>query len=229
MKFLILLLLCVSSAHAESYTELKAIIARKSLSWQYEETAAKYDVFAIDGILRYDADVWKAGFEPAGIDTTTNSSALSDFEANYKTTANYAVGIAQPPFAVGTTLFAGNCSSGTVTKGTSQAFDFYVDSTTYPNGAYSNGFILIAGNAIVGDYFKLQAVDVSGALTGKAGLILGNPVIRWMVNPNAAIDVSTTYAKLFPAGVTLRLTYYSTAGVLGSDVTVGMNYRLHKP
>lgn len=205
----------------ESYTAWKSTVQALGLSIRCAAIGSTKFLVGIDA----NSIDWETSLDLVNGD----ANDINDFNAIFLSSCNKPSGDPTQPFAIGTTLFAGNSSSGTVTKGTSQAIDFYLDSTTYPNGAYSNGFILISGNAIVGDYFKLQAIDVSGALTGHAGAVLGTPVIRWMVNPNAAIDVSTVYAKLFPPGVTLRLTYYSTAGILGSDVTVGMNYRLHKP
>lgn len=70
-----------------TYTQLKAIIIQKGLFWQYVEDDIKYDIFAVDLNVKYDATVWKAGFEPLG-DTTQNTNNRNDFETNFKASAN---------------------------------------------------------------------------------------------------------------------------------------------
>jgi len=73
------------------YTDLKSIIAAKSLLWQYNEFTETYHVFAVDGTVTYGTRLYKPGFEP--VDCTSCAADTTDFETNYKSGANEPVGV----------------------------------------------------------------------------------------------------------------------------------------
>lgn len=72
------------------YSDLKSIIASKSLLWQYEELEDRYLVYAVDGFIRHEAIIYKAGAGVGGIDASQEAANILDFESNYKSTANMA-------------------------------------------------------------------------------------------------------------------------------------------
>lgn len=63
----------------------------KSLTLQYEDEGPNYLIFALDENIVYFTTIYKSGFEPSGFsagDITDNDTYRSDFETNYKPTAN---------------------------------------------------------------------------------------------------------------------------------------------
>lgn len=74
------------------YPDLKALIAKKNLAWQYEERSTRYIVFAVDGPLIYKSIIHKSNSGLGGLDLAEELANQTDFEDNYKTAANTAVG-----------------------------------------------------------------------------------------------------------------------------------------
>lgn len=62
-----------------TWTDLKALVTAKTLNFQYRDDSANYYVFAQEGVVVYSTVIKKES--PANSDQT-------DFEANYKPTAN---------------------------------------------------------------------------------------------------------------------------------------------
>lgn len=75
------------------WDDLKGVVDSKQLNIQYTEDSLRYDIFAVDGTVKYRTVIWKAGSEP--VDSVLGSVNLeqiandrSDFETNYKSDAN---------------------------------------------------------------------------------------------------------------------------------------------
>lgn len=71
-----------------AYSDIKSTVIAKNLSLQYNETNKNYRVFAVDGTILYQTEVWKAGHEPDGLDEAQNALDRADFEATYKNVSN---------------------------------------------------------------------------------------------------------------------------------------------
>ncbi len=71
-----------------TYTDLKNLILDNRLFWQYQEFNERYDIFSANSETEYLSIVWKSGFEPKGVDVGQNTTDRTDFETNYKDTAN---------------------------------------------------------------------------------------------------------------------------------------------
>jgi len=72
----------------KSWADLKALVSAKEIEFQYHETTEKYFIFAFENSLVYFVDIHKAGYEPAGINISQNTADRTDFENNYKASAN---------------------------------------------------------------------------------------------------------------------------------------------
>ena len=71
-----------------AYSDLKDMVTAKSLAWQFNEDDKKYYVFAVDGEVLYQSEIWKSGKEPRGINSVQNEQDILDFEQKYKALAN---------------------------------------------------------------------------------------------------------------------------------------------
>lgn len=208
-----------------TYADLKAIIAKKNLAWQYDEDADKISVWALDGIARYGCELWKIGKEAGGINVTQNAADLAEFNANYKSVSNYAIGHRSYAFATGDFDFAGDGVLASVPKGTLANIDYKILSSAFPNGVYLNGGEMMTQNAVLGDWIDVAIVD-KDSVTYPAGTILKTYIRKWYVDPVKSLSVKTPYAGLIPASMYIRIRYTSVGTVL--DPQVAINYFLHR-
>ena len=71
-----------------TYSFFKTVTNAKKLSWQYIEEDVRYNVFSVDANVQYIAVIYKSGFEPLGMDIVAEAANRTDFETNFKNTAN---------------------------------------------------------------------------------------------------------------------------------------------
>lgn len=90
-----------------------------------------------------------------------------------------------------------------------------------------DGAVLIAIGAALGDYITCQVVDKDNVIGYGAGVVLGQYVTNWYMNP--AVSVQLNFKSSYPAkifgGLYLRIKYHSVGA---SNVEVIINYILHK-
>lgn len=73
----------------QRWTELKAMVASKSLILQYDEGSDVYSIFAIDDKIVYSTNIWKLNFpNPPDYSQATNDADKTDFETNFKAGGN---------------------------------------------------------------------------------------------------------------------------------------------
>lgn len=73
----------------KSWTNLKTLLGSpKNLSLQYHEYTYYYHVFTAEVGTEYFNEIWKDTSQVKGIDVTQNNIDKTDFEDNYKSTAN---------------------------------------------------------------------------------------------------------------------------------------------
>lgn len=82
-----------------NYDDFKSILKSKYLIWQYTSfpnvaSPINYFVFAQDGPLTYFTTIWFAGYEPLNSDTVAMAASKTNFETNYKSTANSSLQVA---------------------------------------------------------------------------------------------------------------------------------------
>lgn len=70
-----------------NWTALKSLVASKTLSMQYDDTGATYEIFAIDDKVVYLAILY-TGAVPDGFDQSQNDADKADFLADYQPTCN---------------------------------------------------------------------------------------------------------------------------------------------
>jgi hypothetical protein len=75
-----------------TYDEFKLIALKKKSFWQHIEHADTYEVFAIDGPIKYSATVYKV-FEGKGVDPVAEAANLEDYETNYLPDSNRPIDI----------------------------------------------------------------------------------------------------------------------------------------
>lgn len=72
------------------YSDFKNLTVSKNLNWQHEEFVNRYDIWAWDGLHKYETTIYKSNATIIGLNTSQEAADLSDFETNYKPRANMA-------------------------------------------------------------------------------------------------------------------------------------------
>ena len=92
---------------------------------------------------------------------------------------------------------------------------------------FITGGTLSTLNSQFGDFINLQVVDIDNILGLGANTILGQYCTSWYLRDDSQeqFNESTNYPAKILAGLYLRLVYHSFGS---SDITVIINYRLHK-
>lgn len=209
-----------------TYSDLKALVAKKNLAWQYEESASTYRVFAVDSGVEYSTVLYKAPITVGGLDSTEEAANTADFEAHYKVLANFPIGNRNYPFSTPDFVFNGSGILATAAKNSTTNVDFKIPGAL-GTFQYLNGAVIITDKAVFGDWAGAVVVDVDNLLGYGAGFVLANYVTRWYINPSKAMDIETSYAGKVPAGMYIRVVYHSVGTV--DDVGIAINYRLHTP
>ena len=74
------------------WTDLKSLSGKKSLVLQYDEDDAAYRIFSVEGPIVYTGDIWKVevpwSIIQSGYTQEQNDNDKSDWETNYKASAN---------------------------------------------------------------------------------------------------------------------------------------------
>lgn len=82
----------------KSWTNFRKLLngETKILKVQYEDETPRYWIFALDGVIFYETEIFKAGFEPEGSSPEQlgqNTADRNDFEANWKVDANRQIAV----------------------------------------------------------------------------------------------------------------------------------------
>jgi hypothetical protein len=80
-----------------TYSELKSIVAAKSLYFQHYENTKQYLIWSLDDMIVYKTIIWKDGCCPIDQDPATMSANIVDFESNYKSISNQSLNQKQQP------------------------------------------------------------------------------------------------------------------------------------
>lgn len=90
-----------------------------------------------------------------------------------------------------------------------------------------DGAVLIALSSSLGDTVSCQVVDVNNVLGYGAGVVLGQYVTSWYMNPQASVQLNfkSSYPAKIYGGLFLRLKYNSVGN---TPVEIIVNYILHK-
>ena len=201
------------------YDTFKVCVTSKSLDWQYIERADWYEIFTFDGNIKYETRVYKSSDNVAGLDWDTEETYKTDFEGVYKSSANKPTGIKLNPYAVGSVEFQGVGKSTTVTAGDTQNLDLKVTS----GDRLFNGGMLYTTNAVIGDWIKVQIVDVDNILGYGSDYVVKTFIQKYYVFPGHVMTVKTPYAGKVLENLYIRMQYKSTGG---TNVGLAVNYFL---
>lgn len=199
-----------------SWADMASIVNSKSLALQYYETKDDYLIWAIDHTITYTYLIWKLGSEPYMSDRRQIAADRTDFETNYKPTANTPCGVRLQPFAVPDVAFSADAATQTITAGQAQTIDFHLTTTKSVYGVQ-----YYAQNANLGDFVSFQVIDIDNVLGFGANTVLNTFVTKWFIMSNTLVDVALPLAATIPAGLYIRINYTST-GV--TDVKIVVNY-----
>lgn len=200
-----------------SYSDLRALISIKDLSWQYVEDNTGYNVFAFDNNIGYGIRLFKPGFEP--INCSTCAADLIDFETNYKMIANDRlqdlVGSTKPNIGIRSWIFSHSFTDKTTWFGdsirvTDEAVGTGTGVLTAFNLAHQYVIDLSHGKVsdedyIVGTYgpvVKVASIIKTeipfGETTGDYTIDYITGIITFIIPPSlgAAVTVSYSYSTL---------------------------------
>jgi hypothetical protein len=74
-----------------SWADFKSVTDAKSLYYQYYDNGPNYSIWSVDGNVTYIYNIWKSGSEPLDSDAEQIEADRTDFETNYKPTANTSI------------------------------------------------------------------------------------------------------------------------------------------
>ena len=86
------------------------------------------------------------------------------------------------------------------------------------------GCWLLIENGVFGDTANFQIIDTAGLFTGTAGTVLNQFITGWVMPDKTMTQFDIPYPAKIYGGMTLRIVYTTT----GTNVLVGVNYKLHK-
>lgn len=194
-----------------SWSEIKSTVAIKNLTWQYDEVRWEdsYHIFAVDGPIVYETRVFK-----------DEGEECTDFETNYKSLANWAIGTRNYAFATGDFDFAGDGVFDTCTASQTKTIDY-----TFSEDLYVNGGNIVLEGSVLGDWVE---VHVNHPTYGNIKTYLKKRYVPASPVGQATplLSINTAYAGKVLTGLRLRLIYHSTGS---TDVKIAVNYDLHKP
>jgi hypothetical protein len=92
---------------------------------------------------------------------------------------------------------------------------------------FITGGMLKSQTSNFGDYANFQVVDINNMLGYGANYVISQFLTNWYIGSDKEeqINEDFPYPAKIPAGLALRVVYYSTGT---TDVQVCVNYRLHK-
>ena len=193
-----------------TYAQFISLKSTKNLPIQFSESSDRYYVFLVEGPLVWETTILKG------------SSDATDFENNYKNTANgKLIPIIQTtPFSANQVVFNGAGVFATIQAGQTVDVDLKINSNSLLNGG-----ILQTSGEEMGDYFSAQVVDKDNIFGYGAGAVLNTWISKWYVlSEDVHMDLTTPQAGSIPAGLYLRIKYTSTGT---SDVKIIVNYKLN--
>lgn len=194
-----------------SWESFKTIcITQKNLSCQYQESDDSYQIYGPDsGSIIWCSSIAKDGNEDQ-----------IDFEQNYKSAFNWAIGQRSYAFATGDFDFIGDGAFFICAAGQSKFADYL-----FPEDLYIDGGNIVLEKSVIGDW-----VEVGIFLPNKQDPLKTYIRQRFVPaaptgSPSPNLIIKTPYAAKIPRGLILRLTYHSTGQ---EDVKIGINYDLHR-
>jgi hypothetical protein len=126
---------------SSTWTDFEVVANSKALPIQYEDDGSVYTIFAFDDPMIYVCTIWKGavpdGVIAGGYSQVQNDSDKTDFETNYKPSANKNIGIVWTAERAITAGFIPNGLSGVVGgyRGTSAVSLVPLTATTYTEPA----------------------------------------------------------------------------------------------
>jgi len=213
------------------FRDLKALVAKKNLTWQYgEDLSNAYLAYATDGFQRHEANVFKDVTKVSGLSATEVTEAvedLADFEANIKPIANFAAGVRTNPFATPDFDYAGDAVYDVCPAGQATNLDYKLGEDLYIDG----GVIVIEGS-VMGDWVEAVVLDRDGTLPAPYTGATLKVYIKKRYVPASPVGgstpimaIKTPYAGKILKDLVLRVVYHSTGSL---DVKVGVNLDLHR-
>lgn len=202
-----------------SWAQLKEFSVSRKAPMQYLESTNGYDVIAIDGYFTVSTL----------IDKTSINDDRTDFETNFKPTANMPIVkrdmygreiFTSSPFTDASGFrFRGASFSGAAATGVTTDIEYRIIQERYINGGR-----LLVDNIGLNDRMTFQVVDKDNVLGLGAGAVLDEFISEYYVPQDGNLEVRLDYPARIMAGLYLRLKYTSTHA---SGCTVKCNLYLH--
>lgn len=203
------------------WSTFKSFVDTRGLKIQYFDHMDRYHIYAYDGPFY----MWTR----LRSDDSSNSDT-SDFETNYKDSANEQMGDSDGIQLTRSRAFSnsdgfrfrGKGITGTATKNDSSNIDYKLTEERYINGVN-----LILKDHVWGDSVKFQVVDKDGVYY-PAGTVLDEFGTDWYVDPAicAQGQIIIPYPAKVIANLYLRIVYSSVGTV--NNVSLKANLFLHK-
>lgn len=166
-----------------SWPELKDFAATKMMQIQTAEDDKRLSIFAMDGLILYQATILKTGVEDAET-KRSHEEWLADFEQNHRASANQPVApknsAGEPIMAPTSYAFSKEHAvfQGFLYQPTPGALSMFDEPIT--KQIYIQGGTFWCTGAVLGDYAELSVVDKDDVLGmfGALGLVVGQDVLE---------------------------------------------------
>ncbi len=201
-----------------TWSDFKTIVLNsKALPAQYAEYPDRYELYAAE--LSF---IWNFAL-------LKSSNDVTDFENNYKSGFNRPATAKSDSVPVDTSYsarFVGiqqQCSLNSTTN-----IDYLFSEERYFVGV--SGYV---ANSKLGDSIDAQIIDKDNVLGFGANFVVETFVSGWFITPNSsgndtiANQILASFKKKVPAGLYLRIKYYSV-GILTTQPTLTANLLLYK-
>jgi len=187
-----------------TYAEFKEIALKKKAFWQHIPRTKYYEIFIVDGKVKYNSVVWRTTEGVGGIDAVLEAANLVDYEANYLPDSNRPMDIsptaAQSQFYGRTIYMEAGATSGYC--------EWSFEADTYLSKVLPQSI-----DAVKGDYVEFE-------VWAKAGIVGPAPVKVGQYAFTIPMYGSRTMPWIYGSGggliksyFTVRCYYYKEAGV----------------
>ena len=204
------------------YQEFKAIANKKELFWQHVDKNTFYDIFMVDGPLKYSTIVWKTTENIGGINVATEEANLADYEASFLSTSNRRMEYRVVPDNV--FQMQADAVTDTIPFGTLKNIDFKIENhgiETYTT-KYLAGAEIKTKNGADGDYAVSQIIDIDNVLGYGENFIIKSYVRKKFMFPDKVQTIIGTAPGAIPVGLYIRVVYHSVGTSV--DPTIYINY-----
>lgn len=210
-----------------NWADFKALATSKNFRIQYTETGSIYYIFAVDGILQYETEIFKNATNQVANATLENENQ-DDFETNYKANANLPL---EYKSSDGLTKFAPSKFADVLSlyvDGTNGLADMGAGETKYCKTHYSFSYTLAGVNVTWsgsnwGDYVDFEAGFYTDEADESTFYSINKFGDHYRIYESGKITFDVPTVKVIPSTVQVAPGVYKNIYIRSKCVNTGSN------